>query len=89
MSYFVLQFFEKVMAGTDTTALPATCDLSCVVHEDDGSAFYVLKRPNRDGPKPRTLEEVLGVHTGGPGGRRAGEADHTPLKYLEFVDFVK
>lgn len=50
--------------------------------------FYVLKRPLKDLPKPRTLADIIGVYTGGPGGRRKTEADHTPQKYEEFLDFV-
>ena len=46
-----------------------------MVREEDGSAAYILKRPNRDMPKPRSLEEVIGVYTGGPGGRHHGEPD--------------
>ena len=65
------------------------CDLTETVQEEDGSAFFVLKRPNKEGPRARTLEEIIGVNTGGPAGRRAGEADHTPAKYTEFLDFVK
>jgi len=60
-----------------------------MVREEDGSAAYILKRPNRDMPKPRSLEEVIGVYTGGPGGRHYGEPDHSPQKYLEFLDFIK
>lgn len=60
-----------------------------MVHEEDGSAAYILKRPNRDMPKPRSLEEVIGVYTGGPSGRHHGEPDHSPQKYLEFLDFIK
>mmetsp|Transcript_56298 Transcript_56298/g.110984 ORF Transcript_56298/g.110984 Transcript_56298/m.110984 type:complete len:561 (-) Transcript_56298:263-1945(-) len=83
------QFFERVLTGADTSALPGVCDLTKTVQEEDGSAFFVLKRPNKEGPRARTLEEIIGVNTGGPAGRRAGEADHTPAKYTEFLDFVK
>lgn len=69
--------------------MSAACDVNCMVHEEDGSAAYILKRPNRDMPKPRSLEEVIGVYTGGPGGRHYGEPDHSPQKYLEFLDFIK
>jgi hypothetical protein len=62
--------------------------MNCVVYEEDRSAYFVLKRPNKDMPKPRTLMDILGVHSGGPSGRRANELDHTPEKYLEFYDFV-
>lgn len=31
---------------------------------------------------------MLGVQTGGPGGRRAGEPGHSPADYLRFQDLV-
>jgi hypothetical protein len=52
------------MVGADTSSLPVVCDLSRTVMEEDGTAYYVLKRPNREGPRPRTLEEIVGAHTG-------------------------
>lgn len=73
--------------------MSAACDVNYMVYEEDGSAAYILKRPNRDRdremPKPRSLEEVIGVYKGGPGGRHLGEPEHTPQKYLEFLDFIK
>ncbi|KAM6225577.1 LOW QUALITY PROTEIN: dual specificity tyrosine-phosphorylation-regulated kinase 1B-like [Porphyrio hochstetteri] len=35
-------------------------------------------------PGTRRLHEVLGVESGGPGGRRAGEQGHAPSDYLKF-----
>lgn len=35
-------------------------------------------------PATRRLHEILGVETGGPGGRRAGEPGHAPCDYLKF-----
>ena len=34
------------------------------------------------------LSEVVGVYTGGPSGRRDGEAGHDPQTYSLFVDLV-
>ncbi|XP_077985028.1 dual specificity tyrosine-phosphorylation-regulated kinase 1A-like isoform X2 [Glandiceps talaboti] len=56
----------------------------------DGS--YVLKKP-RDGkkyksPGTRKLHDIIGAETGGPGGRRAGEAGHTLSDYLKFKDLI-
>lgn len=83
-------FFEHVTCGKEEVTLPSTCDKSHIVHEEDGQSYYVLKRPNKEMPKPRTLEEILGVYTGGPAGRRSDEpVEHSPEKYLEFLDFVK
>ncbi|XP_072011147.1 dual specificity tyrosine-phosphorylation-regulated kinase 1B-like isoform X1 [Engystomops pustulosus] len=39
-------------------------------------------------PGTRRLHEVLGVETGGPGGRRAGEQGHSPSDYLKFKDLI-
>lgn len=35
-------------------------------------------------PATRRLHEILGVETGGPGGRRSGEPGHAPCDYLKF-----
>ncbi|XP_055694581.1 serine/threonine-protein kinase minibrain [Lutzomyia longipalpis] len=56
----------------------------------DGS--YVLKK-NHNGrkyklPGTRKLHEVLGVETGGPGGRRSGEPGHSVSDYLKFKDLI-
>jgi len=83
------QFFERVPLNSDLTTLPATCDLKCVAVDELESVYYVLKRPNKDGPRARSLMDIVGVHTSGPAGRRAGEPDHTVQKYQEFLDFVK
>lgn len=40
-------------------------------------------------PKPRSLDEIIGVYSGGPGGRRLGESGHTVQIYELFYDFVK
>ncbi|KAL2084482.1 hypothetical protein ACEWY4_020000 [Coilia grayii] len=39
-------------------------------------------------PATRRLHEILGVETGGPGGRRAGEQGHAPCDYLKFKDLI-
>ncbi|TFJ96047.1 protein BONZAI 3-like [Platysternon megacephalum] len=54
---------------------------------------WALKK-NKEGkkeykvPGTRRLHEVLGVESGGPGGRRAGEQGHSPSDYLKFKDLV-
>lgn len=53
---------------------------------------YVLKK-TKDGkkykpPGTRKLHDILGVETGGPGGRRLGEPGHTVSDYLKFKDLV-
>ncbi|XP_067874735.1 dual specificity tyrosine-phosphorylation-regulated kinase 1B-like isoform X2 [Heterodontus francisci] len=36
----------------------------------------------------RKLHSIIGVETGGPSGRRAGEPGHTPAEYLKFKDLI-
>uniref|UniRef100_A0A0N5B0V6 Dual specificity tyrosine-phosphorylation-regulated kinase mbk-1 n=1 Tax=Syphacia muris TaxID=451379 RepID=A0A0N5B0V6_9BILA len=40
-------------------------------------------------PGQRRLADILGVETGGPGGRRLGEHGHTPEDYLKFKDLIE
>ncbi|XP_025770619.1 dual specificity tyrosine-phosphorylation-regulated kinase 1B [Puma concolor] len=54
---------------------------------DFGSSCQLGQR-DYQGPGTRRLQEVLGVQTGGPGGRRAGEPGHSPADYLRFQDLV-
>uniref|UniRef100_A0A915BFX2 Dual specificity tyrosine-phosphorylation-regulated kinase mbk-1 n=1 Tax=Parascaris univalens TaxID=6257 RepID=A0A915BFX2_PARUN len=58
---------------------------------EDGN--YVCRR-SRDGkhyraPGQRRLADIIGVNTGGPGGRRLGENGHTPDEYNKFKDLVE
>jgi dual specificity tyrosine-phosphorylation-regulated kinase 1 len=39
-------------------------------------------------PETRRLSDVLGVETGGPGGRRLTETGHTVADYLKFKDLI-
>jgi len=50
-------------------------------------------KKSRDGkeyrtPASRKLHDILGVETGGPGGRRKGEPGHTTQDYLKFKDLI-
>lgn len=56
----------------------------------DGS--YILKK-SKDGkrykqPGTRRLQDILGVESGGPGGRRLGEPGHSISDYLKFKDLI-
>ncbi|XP_033221358.1 serine/threonine-protein kinase minibrain [Belonocnema kinseyi] len=56
----------------------------------DGS--YILKK-SKDGkkykqPGTRRLHDILGVESGGPGGRRLGEPGHSVSDYLKFKDLI-
>jgi dual specificity tyrosine-phosphorylation-regulated kinase 1 len=44
---------------------------------------------NKPMGEPRGLSAVVGADTGGPGGRRRGEAGHAPENYRLFVEFVR
>ncbi|XP_067011355.2 serine/threonine-protein kinase minibrain isoform X3 [Anabrus simplex] len=57
-----------------------------------GDGSYVLKKP-KDGkkyrlPGTRRLHDILGVESGGPGGRRLGEPGHSFSDYLKFKDLI-
>ncbi|KAI0238299.1 hypothetical protein LSAT2_011048 [Lamellibrachia satsuma] len=52
-----------------------------------------VPRKSKDGkkykaPGTRKLHDVLGVETGGPAGRRAGEQGHSLSDYLKFKDLI-
>ncbi len=66
------KYFLKLPDGSYTLAQPK---------ESYSSKKY---RP----PHSRKLHEVIGVDTGGPGGRRAGETGHSVADYLKFKDLV-
>jgi hypothetical protein len=86
----IQQFFERIEVGSDIEPSP-DCDLRCTCATADGRVIYVLKRPqnNREAPKPRSLEEIIGVYGGGPHGRRRGENGHSQDKYQEFLSFIQ
>lgn len=57
-----------------------------------GDGRYVLKK-SKDGkkyklPGTKKLHDILGVETGGPGGRRIGEPGHSMSDYLKFKDLI-
>lgn len=49
--------------------------------------FFFLQDVYRR-PGSRSLDDILGVETGGPGGIRKGEAGHTPSDYRKFKDLI-
>lgn len=67
---------ENAAQGTYDLKLPQQ-----YAHSDKGG-FLEL-------PKPRTLRTIVGVETGGPSGRRAGEKGHSVEHYEAFVDLVQ
>lgn len=65
------------------TSLKATC-LCLVLFPSSVDSSLQEYKP----PATRRLHEILGVETGGPGGRRAGEQGHAPCDYLKFKDLI-
>ncbi|KNC48066.1 CMGC/DYRK/DYRK1 protein kinase [Thecamonas trahens ATCC 50062] len=54
---------------------------------DQSSDEYVYLR--KDKIKPRRLDDIVGVETGGPAGRRKSMPGHSPAHYRVFVDLVR
>jgi len=54
--------------------------------KSDETSAYVLRHPRNC--KPRSLNDVLGVETGGPDGRRLGEPGHSVTDYLKLKDLI-
>ncbi|XP_018319847.1 serine/threonine-protein kinase minibrain isoform X2 [Agrilus planipennis] len=57
-----------------------------------GDGKYILKKP-KDGKKykpagTKKIHDILGVESGGPGGRRLGEPGHSMSDYLKFKDLI-
>ena len=75
--------------GIGTGNLPNDCDMNCCIASPDGKWFYVLRRPNKDSPAPRTLAQIIGVDSGGPFGRRKEELGHSRENYIDFLSFIQ
>eukprot|EP00998_Keelungia_sp_KM082_P003304 NODE_140_length_2523_cov_135.426544_g136_i0.p1 GENE.NODE_140_length_2523_cov_135.426544_g136_i0~~NODE_140_length_2523_cov_135.426544_g136_i0.p1 ORF type:complete len:772 (+),score=132.91 NODE_140_length_2523_cov_135.426544_g136_i0:109-2424(+) len=58
---------------------------------DAKSKKYLLQPPGKDPSRyPRqSLENIIGVYSGGPGGRRKDQAGHSESEYLQFLDLVR
>jgi len=88
-----LQFFCRIdvdSSGNSLQTPDTNCDPTCVSWLPDHSAYYILKRASRaDAPAPRTLADIIGVHTCGPQGRRRGDPGHSEDRYLEFLHFIQ
>jgi serine/threonine protein kinase len=78
-----------------TDSLSASMNTMCSSNE---KPKYILALPSQylpqdeggflDYPKPLTLGDIIGVHEGGPKGRRKGEKGHSREQYELFLDFV-
>lgn len=51
--------------------------------------LWTYKLKHKPAWRERPLNDLLGVHTGGPGCRRRGEEGHNPNDYYVFIDLVK
>jgi dual specificity tyrosine-phosphorylation-regulated kinase 1 len=58
-----------------------------VRNADDGTYHFVPSLLIR--LQPRRLADIIGVETGGPGGRRKAEPGHSVTDYLKFKDLVE
>lgn len=56
--------------------------------ETSVNCFFSYSIPQYKPPASRKLHSILGVETGGPGGRRAGESGHAVADYLKFKDLI-
>lgn len=56
----------------------------------DGSYVLNVSKDGKKyrGPNSRKIHDILGVETGGPGGRRNGELGHSVSDYLRFKDLI-
>jgi serine/threonine protein kinase len=69
--------------------LKSNCLLDCYKHFNWSlSNHYVFWWLQYKAPETRRLSDVLGVETGGPGGRRLTESGHSVADYLKFKDIV-
>ena len=93
------QIFKIVqMVGPIPDALVRRAEKREKYFERHGKELFSLKTPpqyrsKEEGgclelPPERTLRGILGVDSGGPAGRRAGEKGHSPVHYEAFNDIL-
>ena len=72
-----------IAAGIGSSKVANFFDIS----DRDGQSYYELKlKP--EARHTRSLANVIGVTSGGPGGRRKGQTGHDQVAYETFFDFV-
>ncbi|TRY78525.1 hypothetical protein TCAL_13635 [Tigriopus californicus] len=56
----------------------------------DGSHTLIVSKDGKKyrAPTSRKLHDIIGVESGGPGGRRIGEPGHSVADYLKFKDLI-
>uniref|UniRef100_A0A1I8G6E9 dual-specificity kinase n=1 Tax=Macrostomum lignano TaxID=282301 RepID=A0A1I8G6E9_9PLAT len=75
------KYFERLPDGSYQPKRPPSAESG---GNGAGSRRPVTYRP----PGTRLLRDLLGCDQGGPGGRRNGEAGHSPADYHRFLDLV-
>uniref|UniRef100_A0A1I8JDK0 dual-specificity kinase n=1 Tax=Macrostomum lignano TaxID=282301 RepID=A0A1I8JDK0_9PLAT len=75
------KYFERLPDGSYQPKRPPSAESG---GNGAGSRRPVTYRP----PGTRLLRDLLGCDQGGPGGRRHGEAGHSPADYHRFLDLV-
>lgn len=79
-----LKKMQRVLGPMPSTMVRSSPAKAKYFSEQEGA--YVLKDAPDD---TKTLDEVLGVRTGGPRGTRKGQPGHDPATYAAFADFIK
>lgn len=71
--------------------ISSNCDRSKAILSSDEKILYIMKKPKSFATLPETvsLDTILGISNGGPGGRRINDPEHCYEKYLEFIDLIK
>ena len=90
------KFFERGPGGTWTLKRLRDAKKVCAPSLPPPACltFYLSKRlslylqETYRRPGSRSLDDILGVETGGPSGVRRGESGHTPQDYRKFKDLV-
>jgi dual specificity tyrosine-phosphorylation-regulated kinase 1 len=82
----IVKIYELLGAPPAQMVQSGTKGLKYFRASADGSG-YVLRDPPRT-LRHRTLDEVLGVETGGPDGRRLNEPGHSVTDYLKLKDLL-
>jgi dual specificity tyrosine-phosphorylation-regulated kinase 1 len=67
-----------------------SCKVKSLFVKNEKTGEYDLQYRGRTIiPSSRPLDSVIGVTTGGPGGRRVNDASHTESHYLIFADLLR
>ena len=83
------KYFEKNSDGSYSVKRSRDSrKVSLVYISKKSSIFQLPYIKEYKSPGKRRLHDILGCETGGPGGRRQGEAGHSLPDYLKFKDLI-